>query len=543
MNEFILTANVVDLRQKKIVHAHIKVLEGTIHEIKVLGDEHPGSPYIMPGFIDAHVHIESSMLVPSEFARLAVMHGTVATVSDPHEIANVLGITGVRYMIKNNKQTPFPIFFGAPSCVPATSYETAGGSISTDDIVDLFRSDNLKYLSEMMNYPGVIHGNQDVLEKIDAAKRFHKRIDGHAPGLSGKALAQYIQQGISTDHECSRLDEALEKINLGMKILIREGSAAKNYEALKPLIHSHPDRLMFCSDDIHPNDLLKGHINRLVKRAVKDGFDLFDVLRIACINPIAHYGLEIGTLLPGSKADFIIIDNLKDFNTLATYLQGVKVAEQGRCLLPKLPIETINNFHCSFVTPEQLHYSHHSKNIRVIKIVPNELITQNIEITLDKEHPTKLPDASRDILKLVVINRYFDAPPAIAFIQGLGIKHGSIASSVAHDSHNIIAAGTDDESLTLAINAIVNAKGGLSVVKHDQVNFMALPVAGLMSDKTAEETAKEYTQIKALAKALGSPLEDPFMTLSFMALLVIPSLKLSDKGLFDAERFQFVEIH
>ena len=538
MEDFSVYGNIVDIPQRQIYYGCLKVIQGSIAEIQNLGKEDTHRSYILPGFIDAHVHIESSMLVPSEFARLAVLHGTVATVSDPHEIANVLGINGVRYMIKNNKQTIFPIFFGAPSCVPATSYETSGGVISLQDIVHLFEKEDVKYLSEMMNFPGVIHRDKNVLQKIDAAKIFHRPIDGHAPGLRGEPLQKYLKEGISTDHECCALDEALEKINLGMKIIIREGSAAKNYEALKPLISSHPDRLMFCSDDIHPNDLLEGHINKLVKRALSDGYELFDVLRIACLNPIRHYELEIGTLKPESRADFIVVDNLNNFKVLETYIQGFKAAEKGQCHLPRVPVETINNFNCSPIKPDQISYQPHSATIQIIKIVPNEILTEKMQVSLEDFKTRGLPCVEKDILKLVVVNRYFDAPPAMAFIHGFGLKQGCIASSVAHDSHNIIAAGVDDRSICAAVNALVNSKGGLAVAHDNQVNVMPLPVAGLMSDKPAEQVAQEYSKIKALAKALGSPLEDPFMTLSFMALLVIPSLKLSDKGLFDGDKFR-----
>ncbi|MEI6947867.1 adenine deaminase [Paraflavisolibacter sp. H34] len=536
---FSLTGNLVAIGQRRIFPARLEVVDGIIASITPVAAL-PQAPYILPGFIDAHVHIESSMLVPSEFARLAVVHGTVATVSDPHEIANVCGLAGVHYMIENGKTTPFKFFFGAPSCVPATSFETAGATLDAADVESLMEREEIKYLSEMMNFPGVLNGDEEVLRKIAAARKQGKPVDGHAPGLRGEAAQRYIAAGISTDHECFTLEEALDKIQGGMKIIIREGSAAKNFEALASLLHSHPHMVLFCSDDKHPDSLVSGHINQLCARAVARGFDVFNVLQAACVNPVTHYQLPVGLLQPGNPADFIVVTDLQQFEVQQTYINGQLVADQGRSAIPRQPISIINNFHCSPLHPQDLAVPWQGETtLPVIEALDGQLITNKLPVTPKVAEGFIVSDVDNDVLKMVVVNRYHPAPAAKAFIKNFGLKSGALASSVAHDSHNIVAVGTDDESLCRAINAVIASEGGIACM-HKEEWVLPLPVAGLMSTEDGYTVAEKYAAIDQVAKDLGSSLSAPFMTLSFMALLVIPHLKLSDKGLFDGDAFSFL---
>jgi len=543
-----LSANLLNVFDHVIAYAEIEVEDKRIVNVNVLGAEKVGAPYIMPGFIDAHVHIESSMLTPAQFARLAVVHGTVATVSDPHEIGNVLGVKGVEYMIEDGKRVPFKFCFGAPSCVPATTFETAGATISVKEVRQLLALKEIGYLAEMMNFPGVLHEDPEVMMKIQWAKAFNKPIDGHAPGLRGEAAKKYIETGISTDHECFTYEEALEKLQLGLDyILIREGSAAKNFEALIPLLADYPTRLMFCSDDKHPDNLVEGHINQLVKRALAKGHKLFDVLRVACLNPALHYRLPVGLLREGDPADFIMVDNLEDFNVLETYINGQKVAERGVSFLPDLRSPMVNQFDCRPCHSADLAIEAPAEQVRlkVIEALDGQLITNALEFPARIKKGYIVPDVENDILKIVVVNRYRQAPVAVGFIKNFGLKEGAIASSVAHDSHNIIAVGCDDESLAKAINLVIEAKGGVSAIQDDKTTFLlALPIAGLMSDEDGYEVARQYTAIDDFVKKiLKSSLTSPFMTLSFMALLVIPSLKMSDLGIFDGRSFNFTKYY
>ncbi|GAB3300453.1 adenine deaminase [Hymenobacter humi] len=545
--DFSLTANVVDIFARSIRPATIRVAAGRIASITPTGapEPDPALPYALPGFVDAHVHVESSLLVPTEFARLAVTHGTVATVSDPHEIGNVLGVAGVEFMLENASHSPFKFCFGAPSCVPATPFETAGAEITAADIAKLFENPKIGYLAEMMNWPGVLHRDADVMAKIAIAQAAGRPVDGHAPGLHGNDAAHYASAGISTDHECFTAAEARDKLAVGMKILIREGSAARNFDALIELLPEHYANLMFCSDDKHPDTLVLGHINQLVQRAVALGNDVFQVLRVACINPVNHYNLPVGLLEVGDPADFITVSDLRDFRVLQTYLNGELVAENGEALLPAAPIAVVNNFHAQPVRPEDFQVvaprTEHPA-LRVIQCFDGQLITARIDLSAPVQNGLVVPDTAHDVLKLAVINRYQpQVAPALAFIRGFGLKHGALASSVGHDSHNITAVGCDDASLARAVNLVIAAKGGLAAVGADgQEILVPLPVAGLMSDQDGQAVASAYAAVDALAKQLGSPLGAPFMTLSFMALLVIPSLKLSDKGLFDGQQFEFV---
>ena len=539
---FSCSGTIIDIINHNMFPGTISVDNGKI--ISIVKDETPkNSTYILPGFIDSHIHIESSMLIPSEFARLASIHGTVATVSDPHEIANVLGMEGIRYMIQNGQQVPFHFYFGASSCVPATEYETAGANLSHREIEILFIQDHLKYLSEMMNFPGVLTHDPEVMKKLNVAKSLGKPIDGHAPGLRGVEAQKYIEAGISTDHECYTLDEALDKIKFGMHILIREGSAAKNYEALHPLIKMHPQKVMFCCDDKHPHELVEGHINQIVKRSVIDhGYDLMDVLRAATLNPILHYNLEVGLLRKNDSADFIIINNLKEFDILETYISGRLVAQRGHTLIPSVEALAPNYFSCSLKKAEEFVVPARGEKIHVIQAENGQLITKNLVTEGKVFKQNYVSDTERDILKLTVVNRYQEASPSTAFIQNFGLTKGAIASSIAHDSHNIIAVGCSDADICTAVNLLIKHQGGVAVVNEQEQHVLPLPVAGLMTNEDGFRAAKQYAEIDRQAKLLGSSLEAPFMTLSFMALLVIPELKLSDRGLFDGKQFSLISL-
>ena len=533
--------NIVDVVGERIFKGVVIVRDSKITAIREEDNEE--NVYILPGLIDAHIHIESSMLIPSEFARLAVVHGTVGTVSDPHEIANVLGVKGVRFMIENGKEVPFKFYFGASSCVPATGFETAGGSLGLAELDELLQSDDILYLSEMMNFPGVVNGDEQVAQKLALAKKYGKPVDGHAPGLTGKLAEKYVHAGISTDHECYTLEEAVEKIRYGMKILIREGSAAKNFEALASLIAEFPDKVMLCSDDKHPNDLVSGHINQLLKRAFSLGYDKMKVLRCATFNPVKHYHLDAGLLQQGDPADFILVDDLENFTILATYVNGRKVAENGKSLISSVAVSPVNQFHAKPVKIEDIVVRPGGNKIRVMKAIDGQLMTGELIVDAPIENNEVKTDPENDFLKIVVMNRYFPAPPAVGFVKGFGLKSGAIASCVAHDSHNIIAVGTDDESIVAAINAIVSSQGGISVASGDELLGLPLPVAGIMSNEDGFKVAEFYHILdEHVRKKLKSSLKAPFMTLSFMALLVIPDLKLSDKGLFDGKKFSFVEL-
>jgi adenine deaminase len=537
---FEISGNIVDLINERIFPGLVTVKDGKISSIIEM--KNVDNQYILPGLIDAHIHIESSMLIPSEFARLAVVHGTVATVSDPHEIANVLGIDGIRYMICNGKKVPFHFYFGASSCVPATVFETSGASLGVAEMEELLKMPEIKYMSEMMNFPGVLFKDKEVMEKIAIAKKYNKPVDGHAPGVKGDDARKYIQAGITTDHECFTIEEALDKIKWGMKIQIREGSAAKNFDDLIDLLETHPEMVLFCSDDKHPNDLVNGHINQLVRRAVARGFDPMLVLKSCIINPVNHYKLDIGLLRQGDDADFIIVDNLSDFNVLNTFIGGLKVAENGNCLIPSVKEAEPNNFHAVKISVEDIFVPATSGEIEVIRAFDGQLITEKYLALAKISDGNIISDTENDILKMVVLNRYQKAKPAVCFINNFGFKRGAIASTVAHDSHNIIAVGTSDEEIIQAINLLIDAKGGVSLVEGDENNILPLPVAGLMSATDGFEVAMAYDKMDKLAKGLGSELGAPYMTLSFMALLVIPALKLSDKGLFDGTKFEFTSL-
>jgi len=535
-----ISGQIIDIAGRRIFAGEVVVENGKIVTINEL--ESAPEQFILPGFIDAHVHIESSMLAPSRFAELAVRQGTVATVSDPHEIANVLGVDGVKFMIANGKTVPFHFFFGAPSCVPATPFETAGFSINAAETAELMRDPDIWYLGEMMNFPGVVFDDPEVHAKIKAALDAGKPVDGHAPMLSGDQLTKYAKAGISTDHECTNIEEAEEKIKLGMKILIREGSAARDFDMLYTLIDKYPNDVMLCTDDCHPDELLRGHINVKVKKAIDRGMDLFNVLQTACINPVLHYHLPVGTLNPGDNADFIVVGNWREMDVQQVYIGGVKVVEDGKVLIESKPFIPINNFVRTAVTPADFTVTAQSDKIKVIVARDGELLTESEVHNAKINNGLLVSDVENDILKMTVLNRYDNSKPAVAFIKGIGIKRGALACSVAHDSHNLIAVGTDDEMIASALNKIIETKGGLSAVDNISSEHLSLPLAGLMSDRKGEEVAAFYHALNQKAAEMGSPLRAPFMTLAFMALLVIPKLKLSDKGLFDGTTFAFTPL-
>lgn len=537
--------NIVNISAKTIGYGYVGLQNGVIEEISVQDQERSGEPYILPGFVDSHVHIESSMLVPSEFAKMAVVHGTVATISDPHEIANVCGMEGVQYMIDNGKTVPFKFHFGAPSCVPATSFESAGAELDVEDVKELLASSDIFYLSEMMNFPGVLNGDADVHAKIRAAHDIGKPVDGHAPGLTGEAAISYINAGITTDHECFTEEEALHKLKNGMKILIREGSAAKNFEALIPLLNHFEDYIMFCSDDKHPDSLEEGHINLLCKRAVAKGIDVMKVLKAACVNPVLHYKMRNGLLQNGHPADFVVVKDLINFHVIQTYINGELVAENGKSRIVTSEAPIINNFFSEkkAVTDFAKRPLGGSAKVQVIEALDGQLITNKSTGFALIQDNNLVSNVDNDVLKLVVVNRYHSAYTAIAFVKNFGLKKGAIASTVAHDSHNILAIGVDDKSICDAVNLLMESNGGICAMHNSETHLLPLPVAGLMSNDDGYKVSKDYTTIDNFVKAqLGSTLAAPFMTLSFMALLVIPHLKLSDKGLFDGDNFAFTQL-
>jgi adenine deaminase len=531
--------HLIDIHNRQIYAAQITLKGKYIEKIKRVTSA--PKKFIMPGLTDAHIHIESSMVTPGSFAKAAVSRGTIAVVSDPHEIANVLGIPGVRYMINDAARVPLKFYFGAPSCVPATTFESAGATIDSSGINELLELPEIKYLAEMMNFPGVIYSDPEVSRKIEIAKKYNKPIDGHAPGLRGDFLKSYVAAGITTDHECTSIEEAREKIGLGMKILIREGSAAKNLDDLKDLYKTNPDMVMLCSDDLHPEMLMKRHINKLVAKLISEGFDVFDVIRSCTINPALHYGLETGLLKSGQPADFIIVDDYRSMNVIETWINGKKVFSKEKVLFDYQGADPVNNFNCSEIKIRDLRITAESNKIRVIQAFDGNLFTKE-DIRNVKEGSLVESDTESDILKIMVKDRYKDLAPAIGFIRGFGLKSGAFASSVAHDSHNIICIGTNDNDIVNAVNEVIKLKGGLSIANGKNINSLPLTVAGIMSDQPVDKVASEYEKLSEIVKSNGCKMSAPFMTLSFMALLVIPELKLSDTGLFDGREFKLVPL-
>jgi len=538
--EFLIGANIVDVINRKIFPGEVLVKGKIISNITPRKKNY--NYFLIPGLIDAHVHIESSMLVPSEFARLAARHGTVATVSDPHEIANVLGIKGVKFMYENGRKVPFKFYFGVPSCVPATDFETSGSKIDLQEIKELFLNYNFKYLAEVMNFPGVINNDKKVVDKIRLAAGLNKIIDGHAPGLTGKNLKEYISKGITTDHETESISEGREKIIAGMKILIREGSAAKNFDELIPLIREFPEEIMFCTDDLHPDDLYEGHIDRLIKKGIDSGYDFFDLLRAATVNPIKHYSLDVGLLRENDPADFVLIENLENFKVIGTFIDGNKTFYDGRIMIKHINEEINNTFNCNKIKSDQLKVIAKSGKINIIEALDGQVYTRKLTADAKVKNGEVISDPNRDILKIVVYNRYKKSVPAVSFLKGFGLKKGAIASTIAHDSHNIISIGTNDEDIVTSINRLIELKGGLVLTENGRHEEIQLNIGGLMTFTDGKQIAKDYKKLNRRAKSMGSQLNAPFMTMSFMALLVIPELKLSDKGLFNVQKFGFTDL-
>jgi adenine deaminase len=535
-----ISGKIIDPVNRRIFEGTIDIHKGKI--TRLTESTNVSNQIILPGLIDAHVHIESSMLIPSEFARIAVIHGTVASVSDPHEIANVMGMAGVRFMIDNGNKVPFKFYFGAPSCVPATGFETSGTVIGPADVEKMLDWKEVFYLSEMMNFPGVLFGDQEVTQKLKAARDRNMVIDGHAPGLRGENARKYAAAGISTDHECFTLEEGREKASYGMKILIREGSAARNFDALIQLINEYPDQIMFCSDDKHPDELIQNHINFLISRAVKSGYNPIDVVRACTLNPARHYGLPVGMLQPGDDADLIVADSLENMKIHQTYIKGIKVAENGKTLIEAVKETPINRFETKIITPADISVPANGSTMNVIGAMDGQIVTKHLFMEANIIEGKVESDPEHDVLKMVVHNRYSPAKPAVGFVHGFGLKHGAIASTVAHDSHNIIALGTNDEAICNAVQQLIDNRGGITSVNSDKILTLPLPVAGLMSVENGYEVAAKYKQLDGMVKQMGSKLSAPFMTLSFLALLVIPELKLSDKGLFNGNKFQFIPL-
>ncbi len=534
-----IKGNFVDVINRSVFPAEVVIENGIVVEITRI--EEVLSNYILPGFVDSHIHIESSMCIPSVLAPVLLKHGTIAAVCDPHEIANVCGVEGINFMINDANRSGYKYFFGVPSCVPTSSVESSGAIIDSTLVLELLQRDDLYFLAEMMNYPGVINNDDEVLSKLTSAKLFNKPIDGHAPGLSGDNLTKYISNGVSTDHECSTIEEAVEKINHGMKILIREGSAARNFDTLIPLIDEYYNSIMFCTDDAHPDFIVDRHINYLVKEAVRRGYDLFNVLYAACIHPILHYSLPVGYLRVGDNADFIVVDSLSCFNVNEVYSNGRKVfplePEKVDCSL-KLP----NVFHAENVCLKDLQITNSKAKVKLIEIIDGDLYTKSpiVDNWCDTEFITQ--SISNDYLKLTVVDRYKKKCISSAFVKGFGFKKLAIATSIAHDSHNVIAVGSHDELLVEVLNLVVDNKGGIAVSDGENILSLKLDVAGLMYSGSFEELLAKYKEIQLFIDEKQSLVKAPLMTLSFLSLLVIPELKLGSNGLFDVNSFSYTSL-
>ena len=565
------TAYIYDVISTTIRPVRIKIENGIFTEVepitvneKTLVDV---DGLILPGFIDSHIHIESSMLTPAQFAKIAVRHGTTSVVCDPHEIANVLGIDGIEAMIRNAESVPFNFYFAAPSCVPATSFETSGASLDSSDIEYLLKKDEIVALGEMMNFPGVINGDEEVLKKLDLARKYGKPIDGHAPLLSRENLDKYLAQGISTDHECSNIFEALEKKIKGMKIMVRDGSSAKNMESLfnmeeiellednpfssNPLFNDMFDGRIYSSlldfivsDDKHPNDLIKGYLDLSIKKAVSLGIDILKAISMVTLNPAYHYNLNCGAILPGRQADFVVVDIIFDYKILKTYVAGECVFDGENVLFDVPEIEASNSINASKKVPGDfdIHYDGDECEVNVIECFDGDLLTKKTTAKLHVKEGIVQSDIIQDVLKIAVVERYGGNTVANAFIKGFALKKGAIASSVAHDSHNIIVVGYNSDMMAKAVNRVIDDKGGIAVVSEDFSDSLPLPIAGLMSNDDVYDVADKLDILHNMAKALGCELQSPFMTMAFMALLVLPSIKISDRGLFDGDSFEFMDV-
>lgn len=536
--------------RREIYDGELIVTDGRISSIRQcsLPDSMEPWPYLMPGFIDSHVHIESSMMLPAEFARVASEHGTIGAIADPHEIANVMGVEGVDVMIHLGRQAQFNFLFGAPSCVPSIgcNVETSGATIGSQEIAALMQRDDIAFLAEMMNFMGVLHGDSEVMAKLAAARAAGKPIDGHAPGLSLEGRRLYAQAGVSTDHECTTLEEGRDCIRAGMKVIIREGSAAKDYNQLHPLIDEYPDQVMLCTDDCHADDLVRGHINVIAARALLDGHDFWNVLQVACCNPQRHYGVNWGLLQEGDPATFIVVNNIGPYLAIqSTIIRGVEVYSYdqsfGSISIRRQTIADLNSypnhFCATLITPEDIRLDIRRGDTKhIIRATDKSLYTGHevVEVTGDPMKDSHYP--WHEVQKVVVYNRYTpSARPVIGLVRGFGIRHGAIASSVAHDSHNIVAIGSDDELIVHAINRIITMRGGQVVITSDEMIEMALPIAGLMSPLDGHEVAYRCRLLCDMAVLTGCTLKAPFITMAFLCLPVIPELKITDRCLWDSQ--------
>lgn len=558
-----IRGNILNVFTDEIYPAEIEIENGIIKCVKKIKGDFQG--IMVPGLIDAHIHIESSMLTPSFFAQAAVPHGTTAIVADPHEIANVMGLDGINLMLKDAKNIPLRIFFTAPSCVPATSFETSGAIIGPDEIDILMKKEEVVALGELMNFPGVINEDDLVIEKIQIAHHHKKPVDGHAPLLSGAELCKYVSKGISTDHECISMAEAREKKELGMKIMIREGSSAKNLEDLISLGGE-----FLVSDDIHPGDLSQGHMDHIIKKAIICGLDPIEAVKMVTINPSNHYSLNMGAISPGREANLIMVDDLENFNVKKVYIGGELVAKNKTALFNPTHISSGNTIFLEKTKPSDftIPLSGNEVMVRTIDVLDEQLITSESEAIMQITNKEIVADVEQDILKIAVIERYGKSiskistknkqfsqlsknevilgnnnkKMALAFVRGFGIKEGAFASSVAHDSHNVIVVGTDSNYMARAVNILIENNGGLVAVSKNSQKSLKLPIAGLMASESAEIISSKLEDLHSMAGEMGCSLKSPFMTMSFLALLVIPNLKISDKGLFDVSKFEFVNV-
>jgi len=549
--------HIVDVIGRRIFDGEVTVEDKVVKNIRACEVPADCKDYIMPGFIDSHVHIESSMMLPSEFARLAVEQGTIGIVTDPHEIANVLGEEGIDFMVRSSHQIKFNFCFGAPSCVPScgTDIETSGRMLDSKAIERLMARPDVGYLAEMMNYPGVLNGDPEVLAKIAAAHRNGKPVDGHAPGLAGEDRMHYAQAGISTDHECATLQEGRDCIKAGMKVIIREGSAARDYKNLIPLVAESPEMVMFCTDDCHPSELINGHINNIVRRALEDGYDLWNVLQAACVNPQRHYGLNWGLLQEGDPANFIVVSDINCLmRVMRTFIDGREVyncnsylsaiQSQNKSLTNQMSIldNYPNNFVAEPITKADIALElKPGDTAHIIKAENGSLLTVHEQVEVSGNPIVDARYPWNEVQKIVVYNRYTPgAKPHVGLIRGFGLKEGAMAATVAHDCHNIVAVGTSDEYLEKAINRIIEMKGGQVAIHRTDMADIALPIAGLISPLGGHEVAYKSRVLRETIAAAGCLMAAPFITMAFMCLPVIPELKITDKGLFDSQTWKFI---
>jgi adenine deaminase len=543
-------------RLVNVFSGEIKAVNIAIHGDRIIGFGDYDSKttvdlkgkFVCPGFIDGHLHLESSMLAIPEFAKNVVPFGTTTVVADPHEIANVLGITGIKYVLDTSENLPVTVFIMFPSCVPATPFESSGAELGPRDMEPFVNHARVLGLAEMMNYPGVLFNDPSVLAKITVFK--NKVLDGHSPGLVGKDLAAYVSAGIGSDHECTGLEEAREKLGMGMRIMIREGSAAKNLDALLPLVNEHNSRnCFFVTDDLEPADILeKGHLNSLIAKAIKKGLDPVTAIQMATINTARYFRLrDRGAIAPGYVADLVTLDDLSEVKVSSVYKNGVLTAQAGKVLVsrseqisPNLP----KTFNVNWDKIPGLQVKAEGSKINVIGVIPGQIVTKRLVESASIQDGYAVADPDRDILKIAVIERHHATGNyAVGFIKGFGLKRGAIVSTVAHDSHNIIVVGTNDADMMIAAKSIADLGGGMAVVENGKVTAkLPLPIAGLMSPAPINQVKDDLEGIVAAALSLGCTLENPFATLSFMALTPIPELKITDQGLFDSANFKFAKL-